>query len=230
MFSYLHAYEIEQFITLWDFLSKRFFFHLDGEHLGYSLSLKSELIKYYLVNAFKNSRKDKLTDFFSMFSHEIIAEAGDSIVGNLRAWFVLPYMEEPDKDNEFCVYFTSRWSDSLRTTLSNFLSIVLASAPPPKLLLLEKWFHSEAQTEMRAQLSVSSRKVESLLTRLEKAEDRIAQLRAVVKDLVIHVQKTSVSANSNSASTSRQASHNAALFETDEEFDFKRDKVSSSFP
>jgi hypothetical protein len=230
VFGYLHGYEIEQFISLWDFLSKRFFFHLDGEHLGYSLSLKSDLLKYYLVHAFKANKKDKITEFFSMFSHEILAEGADYVAGNLRAWFVLPYMDEPEKDTEFTVYFTTRWSDSLRTTLGNFLSIVMASAPPPKLLLLEKWFHSEAQTEMRSQLSVSSKKVDALLARLEKAEERISQLRAVVKDLVLHVQKTSVIANQPSTSASaltRSAGQSSGLFETDEEFDYKRDKVSS---
>ena len=41
-------------------------------------------------------------------------------------------MEEPEKDPEFSVYFTVKWSDMLRVTLSNFLSTILLNAPPPK--------------------------------------------------------------------------------------------------
>lgn len=64
-------------------------------------------------------------------------------------------MDEPERDPDFAVYFSSRWSEALRITIGNFLSIVLQSAPLPKLLLLEKWFHTDAQQEMRAQLSLS---------------------------------------------------------------------------
>jgi hypothetical protein len=35
-----------------------------------------------------------------------LADAGDLIPGNLRNWFVLPYMEEPEKDPEFAMYFS----------------------------------------------------------------------------------------------------------------------------
>lgn len=252
IFAYLNGYEIESFISLWDFLSKRFFFHLDGEHLGYSIFLKSDLMKYYLVHAMKSNRKDKLTEFFTMYSHEILAEGGDQLAAGLRGWYVLPFMDEPEKDNEFAVYFTTRWSDTLRNTLGNFLSLVMAAAPPPRLLMMEKWFHSAAQTEMRSQLSSSARKVDVLVAKLEKAEERINALRSCVRDLAVFVQKSAASnsvssgsshgnqsgggsggrnggdGNNEGGSGGRRASH---LFDNDEEVDFKRDKVlSQRFP
>jgi len=118
-----------------------------------------------------------------MYSHEILADTGASIPGHLRSWFVLPYLEEPEKDPEFAAYFTSAWSDMLKTTLQNFLSVVLSSAPPPKLLLLEKWFRSEAQQEIRAELKLSAKKIDSLIHRVEEQESRLNRLREVIKDL-----------------------------------------------
>lgn len=59
--------------SLWDFLSKRFFFHLDSEHVQYSANLKADLLKYYLVHAVKTNKRDRLTgefffpDFLSSF-------------------------------------------------------------------------------------------------------------------------------------------------------------------
>lgn len=217
IFGYLHTFEVDSFITLWDFMSKRFFFHLDAEYLQYSSALKSDLLKYYLINAVKNARKDKLAEFFSSYSHEILAESGDFIAGNLRSWFILPYLDEPDKDPEFAVYFTSRWAEALKSTMGNFLSLVLQSAPPPKILLLEKWFHADAQQEVRQQLALASKKVECLLTRLEKNEDRLAQLRTAVRDLSLYVQKISVATGSKP---------NVGLFECDEDADSKRLRVS----
>lgn len=114
-----------------DFLNKRFFLHLDQEHIVLLSNVKSDLIKFYLVNAIKKNNKEKIAEFFGKYSHEIISESGDSATG-LRSWYVLPYMEEPEKDPEFSVYFTTKWSDMLRVTLNNFLSTILLNAPPPK--------------------------------------------------------------------------------------------------
>ena len=72
----------------------------------------------------------------------------------------------------------------MRVTLANFISTVLRTAPPPKLLLLERWFRSEAQQEIRSQLKLSMQKMDILVNRLEKNEDRLAKLRDVVKELV----------------------------------------------
>lgn len=118
-----------------DFLNKRFFLHLDQEHIFLLSNVKSDLIKFYLVNAIKKNNKEKITEFFGKYSHEIISESGESVTG-LRSWYVLPYMEEPEKDPEFSVYFTSKWSDMLRVTLNNFLSTILLNAPLPKVILL----------------------------------------------------------------------------------------------
>lgn len=76
--------------------------------------------------------KEKITEFFNKYSHEIISDSGDSASSGLRSWYVLPYMEEPEKDPEFNVYFTSKWSDMLRVALNNFLSTILLNAPLPK--------------------------------------------------------------------------------------------------
>eukprot|EP01038_Epipyxis_sp_PR26KG_P004560 gene4560-6432_t len=219
--AHLHNFEIESFVSLWDFLSKRFFLHLDQEHLNLCGLLKSDLLKYYLVHAIKTRNKDKVTEFFTMYSHEILAEGGDFIPGNLRAWFALPYMEDPEKDTEYSVYFSVRWSDLLKNTLHNFLSIVLSTAPPPKLLLLDRWFRSEAQQELRSQLKLSSKKIDVLINKLEKSEDRLREMQQVLRDLVTYLHKEM---NMSNALSSKTSTH-VGLFETDEEAETKRNKI-----
>lgn len=151
-----------------------------------------------------------------MYSHEILAESGDFIPGNLRNWFVLPYMDEPDKDHEFAVYFTTRWADQLKITLHNFLSVVLSTAPAPKILLLERWFRSEAQQEIRTQLKLSAKKIDSLVIQLEKNEIRLASLRETMKELITHLHKATIGATSGSNKGA------VGLFETDDEAESKR--------
>ena len=188
LFSHLQSYNIQSFVSHWDFLVKRFFVHLDSEHALLTSELKADLLKFYLVNAFRNNAKDKINEFFKYYSHEILV--ADGISRNLRPWFVLPYVEKPDDDSEFAIYFTAQWSQDLRMTLTNFISTVLRSAPPPKLLLLERWFRSESQQEIRSQLKLSMQKMDIFVNRLEKNEDRLAKLRDVVKELVSLLLKT----------------------------------------
>lgn len=212
IFNSLISFDVESFISFWDFLNKRFFFHLDSEHLHLSGVLKSDLIKFYLVHAIKTKNKDKVTEFFAAYSHEILAEAGNFIPGNLRNWFVLPYMDEPEKDAEFSAYFAQRWADLLKNTLHNFLSVVLSSAPPPKLLLLEKWFRSEAQQEIRSQLKQAAKKIDALIGRIEQQEDRMQSLRETVKILAtllyqaITTQGTGVGGGNNNSSSNSSSS------------------------
>jgi hypothetical protein len=229
IFSSLHSFDVEGFISFWDFLNKRFFFHLDSEHLNLSGVLKSDLIKYYLVYAIKTKSKEKVTEFFAAYSHEILAEAGNFIPGNLRNWFVLPYMDEPEKDAEFSAYFAQRWADLLKNTLHNFLSMVLASAPPPKILLLEKWFRSEAQQEIRAQLKQAAKKIDALLGRIEQQEDRMQSLRETVKVLatLLYQAITTQGAGVGGSSGSRSGANMGTGGDMDPEAEARRNKAKS---
>jgi hypothetical protein len=220
IFHHLTTFEIESFVQFWDFLNKRFFFHLDTEHMQLSAQLKSDLIKFYLINAVKSKNRDKLGEFFSMYSHEILAENGNYIPGNLRGWFVLPYMDEPEKDGEFSVYFSNRWAELLRITLQNFLSVVLSTAPAPKLLILEKWFRSEAQQEIRTQLKLSAKKIDALIDRIETYEVRLQALRDAVKSLVGYLHKVNVSGSGLGSKPT-----GGSLFETDEDVEGQRERA-----
>lgn len=213
IFNYLHGYEILNFVSLWDFMSKRFFVHLDLDHLQLSNDIKADLLKYYLVNAVKTKEKEKIVEFFQMYSHEILQESG---ARSLRSWYILPYIDQPHEDKEFSSYFTTKWIDGLRLSLNNFLTIVLSTAPPPKLLLLERWYRSEAQQEIRSQLKQSFQKVDILVDRLETNEKRLIALHEVVKELVAHVMKASVGGLSRGS---------VGLFDDDKEAEGRRQKV-----
>ena len=53
--------------------------------------------------------------------------------------------------------------ESLKITTHNFLSLVLHTAPLPKLLLLDRWFRYEAQQELRSQLELSANKINTFI-------------------------------------------------------------------
>jgi hypothetical protein len=169
-------------------LNKRFFLHLDAEHGVMCAHIKSDLIKYYLIYCIKSKNKDKILDFFHHYSYEILSESSPLTSGNLRHWYTLPYCDEPEKDSEFSVYFSTRWMELLRITLHNFLTIVFASSSPPKLLLLEKWFRTDKQIELRTQLKLLNDKIELIINRFEKYENRLQNCRETIRTLVNYIQ------------------------------------------
>jgi hypothetical protein len=209
-FSYIHNFDIESFISLWDFLSQRFFLHLDQEYTHLADQIKalvqilrfcfhffrflicfpslSDMLKYYLVQA-KKKRPSKIGEFFAAYSHEILSES-DQVV-NLRSWYSLPYIQDPEKDPDFGVYFSPRWADILRLSLHNLLSIVLKTAPTPKLLLLERWFSSEAQESLRAQVKSSITRIDELQASLKERNERIEHLHVALRNIVLYLNKKS---------------------------------------
>lgn len=193
IYFYIENFQINDFIDLWDFLNKRFFMHLDQENLLQLDNIKSDLIKLYLVTLVTRNEKKKMDEFFKSFSHEIIASSGNS-AQQLRSWYAIPYMTDPDKDPEFGPYFNKKWSDMLRTTLHNFLSTILLNTPSPKLILLERWFRSDAQEEIRRHLRELRNKLSEHLHRENVYEDRIVTLQGAIKDLVKHIHALNMKA------------------------------------
>lgn len=103
-----------------------------------------------------------------------------------REWFALPHLPEPQKDPVFQIYFTRRWQDDLVFALKNFLAAVFARAPPPKLLLLEKWHRASAQRNVRAALDEAHKNQQHLKTNLLQARSSRDKLATTVKNLLSH--------------------------------------------
>lgn len=180
IFDYLNNGNIDQFLILWDFLQKRFFIHLDQEHVKMFYQIKSDLIKYYLVICVKLKNKSKISDFFSCYSNEILSANNKS---DLRNWYVLPYLENPDKDKDFNVYFSLKWTENLKTVLFNYISLVLRYTPPPRLLLLERWFRSETQQEIRSSLEISTSKIDAYEEAVDRFQIRNSKMYNLIKKL-----------------------------------------------
>lgn len=137
----------------------------------------------------KKKNPAKIGEFFAAYSHEILSESDSN--SNLRKWYVLPYISDPDKDIDFAAYFSQRWADVLRISLQNLLSVVLKTAPTPKLILLDRWYSSEAQELLRSQVRESISKVEDLESQTARQQERLRLLQTAVRNLVLYVFRRS---------------------------------------
>ena len=103
-----------------------------------------------------------------------------------REWFAMPHLPEPHKDPLFAVYFTQKWRDAFVGSLRNFLATVFAQAPPPKLLLLQKWHRSSAVAALRSELREARAAKDDLAAAARASAAARDGLAAVVRDFVAH--------------------------------------------
>ena len=188
IFDYLTHGEITSFMQLWSFLDQRFFIHLDQEHSSIVSTLKVDILRYYLASAFKDKNIVRITNFFSMYSHEILSRDSMSPSSSLRSWYALPYMESPEKDAEFSPYFAPNFREVLVGNLSNYLSIIICAAPPPKLLLIERWFRAEQQQDLRRQVKESMADASALRKRVSQLEATLQSYQNMVMEVTAFVQ------------------------------------------
>jgi len=177
--SLVRTYDIQGLLSLWSFLDRRLFSHLDVYHAKEMHKMKIALLRYYVVYAIKSDRRDKAIDFLAKYTlpasssfpssssssspsshlsvpHQLQAETDAA----WRQWFVLPHLPDPARDPQFHVFFSPSWADTFRVSLRNVLTVIFYSVPAPKLLTLRAYedgaWHVKSEL-MRARQAVGER-------------------------------------------------------------------------
>ena len=120
-------YDLQGLRDLWQHLNSRLFKRLDSIQTGAVSRLESGVLKLYVVNCVQTKNHDKLRDFFEKMAAELQGQP------DWKEWFALAFISNPESNPAFVNYFARSWQDSLMLSLHNFLAIVFASLPPPKL-------------------------------------------------------------------------------------------------
>ncbi|CAG8671099.1 12495_t:CDS:10 [Funneliformis mosseae] len=163
--SYITSSDINGLLDYWKYLDLRYFSRLDARFFGSVKKFETSLLRYYLVYATQQKRRDKLIEFFDTF--------GTELVGNPEwsKWFGLPFSKHPAADPSFETFFTKQWLDKFTMSLHNFLNTIFKHMPLPSLLCfnLDRLRRRALQNE-----------IESLKTELENGDTEIISLKQKV--------------------------------------------------
>ena len=119
----------------------------------------------------------------------------------------------------------------MRTALSNFLSIVITSAPPPRLLLLANWFETESQKKIRQELQELKQSHADTHLQLRTSRLTIRRLKSSLTAMIYHMLLSSTytgsggSAQNGGGSAPPQqlkASRTVGLFDDEKEAETRR--------
>ncbi|PKC63967.1 WD40 repeat-like protein [Rhizophagus irregularis] len=129
LFSYITSSDIDGLLDYWKYLDLRYFSRLDARFFESVKKFEICLIRYYLVYATQQKRKDKILEFFETF--------GAELNGNPEwlKWFGrLPFSKNPASDPNFETFFTRQWLETFTISLHNFLNTIFQNMSLPSLL------------------------------------------------------------------------------------------------
>ena len=137
MLQHVSNHDLASMRELWQHLNNKLFRRLDPTQTSTVGRLESGFLKLYVINCIQTRHHDKLKEFFEKMANELQGQH------EWREWFALPFLILPasngggygniDSNPIFSAYFTRQWQDTLLLSFHNFLMLVFASAPAPRL-------------------------------------------------------------------------------------------------
>ncbi|KAF6988992.1 hypothetical protein CFC21_006395 [Triticum aestivum] len=124
------------------------------------LKLEQSVLRYYVVNALKSGRQEKVVEFFSASGSYLMQKREDWI-----AWFAIPYIKNPSLDPQFRMYFSKEWSDTLVLSFRNFLSGIFNGTRIPALL----------------KISTEKNMIKCLKSDIKQLNNKLSELQALLE-------------------------------------------------
>ncbi|XP_058061431.1 WD repeat-containing protein 91 [Anopheles bellator] len=123
----IHNHDLLGLRELWESLNNHLFRHLEHHFATAVIKLEQSLLKFYLIVAYTSNKADKVTEFFTKLSPELVTQT------EWKEWFFFPFCKNPEDHAAFAVCFTKQWQDTLLISLHNFLSTIYQCMPQPVL-------------------------------------------------------------------------------------------------
>ncbi|KAL8544162.1 hypothetical protein ACS0TY_004626 [Phlomoides rotata] len=159
---YTPKFEADKLFDLLSFF-KNCFSCSDTNLVDVISKLNLSILRYYVVNALKCGRKDKVLELFADFGNDLMRR-DDS----WSSWFAIPYLQNPHLDPQFRVYFSEEWFRSLHLSMRNFLSEMLNGTRTPALLKISA--ERDTLNHLKQELKKLTLKLSQTQTLLEENE------------------------------------------------------------
>uniref|UniRef100_A0A182PKG7 ARMC9 CTLH-like domain-containing protein n=1 Tax=Anopheles epiroticus TaxID=199890 RepID=A0A182PKG7_9DIPT len=121
----IHNHDLGGLRELWAHLNNHLFRNLEHHFATAVNKLEQSVLKFYLIVAYTSNKMDKITEFFTKLSPELVSQS------EWKEWFFFPFCKNPEEHAAFAVCFTKQWQDTLLISLHNFLSTIYQCMPQP---------------------------------------------------------------------------------------------------
>ncbi|WIA14831.1 hypothetical protein OEZ85_001550 [Tetradesmus obliquus] len=135
-------------VGLLDHLNGLLYSRLDSRYEPLVAAVEADLLRAFLVTAAAAGRPDKVAEFFKLYGPQLLSSSSNSSsragwtgggedgsgAPDWRDWFVLSYLQHPEREPRFQVYFSPEWLSLLEASFRNFLAGVMRCLPLPAVL------------------------------------------------------------------------------------------------
>ncbi|KAG8381214.1 hypothetical protein BUALT_Bualt06G0098900 [Buddleja alternifolia] len=168
---YIPKFEADKLFDLLSFF-KNCFSYSDSNLITVLSKLEQSILRYYIVNALKCGRKDKVVELFGSFGNDLLRRDE-----SWSSWFAIPYLQNPHLDPQYRVYFSEEWFRALHLSIRNFLSEILnAYLRTPALLKISS--ERDTVSRLKKEIKQYSRKLSHVQTLLEEKEALLCRTRS----------------------------------------------------
>ncbi|XP_071090534.1 WD repeat-containing protein 91-like isoform X1 [Haliotis cracherodii] len=174
-------YDMLSLKDYWVYLNRRLFARLEQRYMTSVRKLEVGLLKLYIINAAQTNKPDKVVEFFEKMTPELQNQP------EFREWFAFPFLQSPQENPLFSMYFTKQWQDTLILSLHNFLSVILQAMPVPTLLSFEHEFRrmkllQEENAMLKHKVMLMSQQAEA--EQQQKEQDMPSEILTSASDLI----------------------------------------------
>lgn len=196
LYTAIKQYNYEDLLSLWNFLYTRFFAFLDIEYSETVATFYRDIRKLFIINCLQNGKKDIIIEYLNIYGEEMLKERTVN-QDDWKPWCSIPFIQHPEKDEYFAIYFTNEWKNNLRSSLTNFLRTIFHNLPMPRLLAFKI---SNAQTNIlntqlkakQAELEEAQASLKSIQENYIKASSAISQLNDIIQSRIIAIHKLNI--------------------------------------
>ncbi|XP_051138171.1 uncharacterized protein LOC127256293 isoform X2 [Andrographis paniculata] len=201
---YIPKFQADNLLDLLLFFRNCFTYH-DSSLISVISKLDQSILRYYIVNALKSGRKDKVLEFFAVYGNDLLRR-DDS----WTSWFAIPYLQNPHLDPQFRVYFSDEWFRALHLSIRNFLSEMLNGTRTPAILKISR----ERDT------------VNNLKKEIKQLNLKLSQLQALLeeKDALLRLSRSAAGEAMFSSRLPHKTDRNPML-QTEGEFSRNQDGI-----
>ncbi|KZV36455.1 WD repeat-containing protein 91 [Dorcoceras hygrometricum] len=167
---YIPKFEVGKLVDLLGFF-KKCFSYSDSSLVATISKLDESILRYYIVNALKCARKDKVLEFFGVLGDDLLHRDE-----SWNSWFVIPYLQKPHLDPQFRVYFSEEWFRALHLSVRNFLSEIFNGSRIPALLKLSS--ERDTVNRLKKEIKQLNLKVSHVQNLLREKDALLSQSRS----------------------------------------------------
>ncbi|CAG7659069.1 unnamed protein product [Allacma fusca] len=115
---FVDSSDLNSLRELWSYLEGKFFARLAPSHSNVVKKYEFGLYKFYLVDALRANRKEKISEFFEKMSSEL------NPYPEWKDWFLLTHLKNAEELPPFSTYTNKSYREAFFVSIRNFLNVI----------------------------------------------------------------------------------------------------------